>query len=110
MAGEVTEKAGKLVVTLEGSIDLERAPQVRATLLECTAKKMDLVIDLSAVEYIDSSGIANLVEALQATQNAGRALRLVAVSGQVYRVLKLARLDKVFTIHGALEDAIAEAA
>ena len=68
MPGAVTERAGKLVVTLDGAVDLDHAPAVRAMLLDCVGRKQGLVVDLSAVEYIDSSGIANLVETLQAAQ------------------------------------------
>ena len=107
MASKVEARGGKLVVTLAGSVDLEHAPELRKTLLACVGRKMDLVVDLTGVEYIDSSGIANLVEALQAAQQGGTAFGLVAVAGQVMRVLRLARLDKVFRIHDDLAGALA---
>lgn len=107
MAGTVDERNGKLVVTLEGSVDLEHAPELRRTLLACVDRRMGLVVDLTGVEYIDSSGIANLVEALQAAQQGGADFDLVAVAGQVMRVLRLARLDKVFRIHDDLAGALA---
>ena len=110
MPGAVTERAGKLVVTLDGAVDLDHAPAVRAMLLDCVGRKQGLVVDLSAVEYIDSSGIANLVEALQAAQQDGIDFGLVAVTGQVTRVLQLARLDTVFRIHANLDDGLGAAA
>ena len=108
--GTGTERAGKLVVTLDGAVDLDHAPAVRAMLLDCVGRKQGLVVDLSAVEYIDNSGIANLVEALQAAQQDGIDFGLVAVTGQVTRVLQLARLGTVFRIHANLDDALGAAA
>lgn len=107
MSNTVDERDGKLVVTLDGSIDLEHAPELRKTLLACVGRHMDLVVDLTAVEYIDSSGIANLVEALQAARQRGVGFGLVAAAGQVMRVIRLARLDKVFSIHDDLAGALA---
>jgi anti-sigma B factor antagonist len=58
------------------------------------------------VTYIDSSGIASLVEALQDARKRGSRFALVSVSEAVHRVLQLARLDKVFAIHASLADAL----
>ncbi len=107
MSGEVREDSGRLVVALAGEIDLDRAPEVRRLLLDCTARGRDVLVDLSAVSYIDSSGIASLVEALQNAGRGGTALGLVAISPAALRVFALARLDKVFTIHPDLDAALA---
>ena len=64
MTSTVTEEAGKLVVKLNGDIDLEHAPRVREVLLDCVGRETDVVVDFTGVDYIDSSGVANLVEAL----------------------------------------------
>ena len=56
-------------------------------------------VDLSEVSYIDSSGIAALVEGLQNAKSKGRKFALVAVSKAVMAVLQLARLDRVFAIY-----------
>lgn len=106
----VSEQDGKLVVRLEGEVDLERSPAIRKTLLDCITREMDVVVDLSQVQYIDSSGIASLVEGLQAANGNGTRFSLVAVSGQVRRVLELARLDKVFSIFDDIGAALAPVA
>lgn len=108
MSNTVTEQSGKLVVELHGEVDLERSPPIREMLLGCVEREKDVVVDLSGVDYIDSSGIASLVEALQAANQKGTLFGLVAVPGQVARVLELARLDKVFAIHDNLTHALAE--
>ena len=69
---------------------------------------MPVLVDLSGVGYIDSSGVASLVESLQSARKTGSNLILVAVSEGARRVLELARLDKVFTICDTVEDGIAQ--
>lgn len=73
MTDIVTEELGKLVVRLQGEVDLDCSPVVRKLLLECVGWERDVIVDLSAVDYIDSSGIASLVVALQAANRAGAA-------------------------------------
>ncbi len=109
MTNAVSEEAGRLVVKLNGDIDLEHAPRVRELLLECVGREKDVVVDLGGVDYIDSSGIANLVEALQTANRQGTGFQLVSVTGQAMRVLQLARLEKVFAIHDDLAAAIVAA-
>ena len=68
-----------------------------------------MLVDLSEVSYIDSSGIASLVEALQWAKQRGTDLCLIAVSPEALRVFELARLDKVFAIHPDIKAALAAA-
>jgi anti-sigma B factor antagonist len=70
------------------------------------ARGQDVFVDLSSVSYIDSSGVASLVEAFQASKQKGAQFALVAVNVAALRVLELARLDKVFTIHETLPEGI----
>lgn len=107
MTERVREESGKCVVELAGEIDLDRAPQVRGVLLDSIRRGRDVLVDLSGVSYIDSSGIASLVEALQSAGKSGNALGLVAISPMALRVFELARLDKVFTIYPDLRAALA---
>ena len=106
MTDSVTEEAGKLVVKLTGDIGLEHAPKVRELLLGCVGREKDVVVDFTGVNYIDSSGVANLVEALQTANRQDTGFQLVSVTGQAMRVLQLARLEKVFAIHDDLDAAV----
>ena len=106
MTNTVTEQQDTLIARLEGDVDLEHSVGVRELLLSSLERKLDLIVDLSAVDYIDSSGIANLVEALQAAKDQGTKFGLAAISPQAMRVLKLARLDKVFAIHPDVDGAL----
>ena len=106
MARDLSEAQNQDVVRLAGSVDLEHSPEIRQTLLDAVAARVNVFVDLSEVTYIDSSGIACLVEALQAARNHSANLDLVAVSRQAMRVLELARLDMVFSIHDDLPSAL----
>jgi anti-sigma B factor antagonist len=99
MTIEVHDINGTAVVALTGDVDLQSSPGVRQKLLECLEKSKRLVADLGAVSYIDSSGVASLVEAFQVSRKKGAYFALANVSPAAMRVLSLARLDKVFTIH-----------
>ena len=85
-------------LALSGDVDLEHAPAIREQLLAAIATAPVLLVDLSAVTYIDSSGVANLVEALQKANASGHRLGLVALSDQARRAFEMARLDQVFAI------------
>jgi anti-sigma B factor antagonist len=107
MALETREVNGATVVALEGDIDLQSSPAVRQQLLACFEKNKRVIVDLSGVTYIDSSGVASLVEAFQVARKKNGTFSLVNVSSAVMRVLSLARLDRVFTIHPTIEAATA---
>ena len=62
---------------------------------------------VSRVTYIDSSGVASLVESLQSARKGGSTFALASVSETAMRVLQLARLDRVFTIYGSVDDGLA---
>ena len=107
MKHELREENGTTVVAFAGDIDLSCSPEARKVLLECVKGKKSVVVDLSGVTYIDSSGIASLVESLQTARKGGSGFVLAAVSEAALRVLQLARLDRVFTIHGTVEEGLA---
>ena len=65
-----------------------------------------VLVDLSAVDYIDSSGIASLVEAFQKAKKNNTGFALAAPNPAALRVLELARLDRVFRIFATLEEGL----
>ena len=109
MKHRIKERRGSIVVALEGDIDLEGSPAARRILLDAVGRGQPVFVDLSGVSYIDSSGIASLVEALQRARQGGTGFALASVSDAARRVLELARLDRVFTIHASLDDALSDA-
>ena len=97
------------VVCLSGDVDLHSSPTAREAILACLKQKWPLLVELSAVSYMDSSGVASLVEGYQTAKKLGLQFGLVAVAQPAMNVLKLARLDKVFPIHASLEECLAGA-
>ena len=87
-------------VLLGGEVDLSWSAHVRREVLAALNRAPKVAIDLSQVGYIDSSGIAALVEGFQNARGRGQPFELSAVSPPVLAVLKLARLDRVFPIRG----------
>lgn len=88
-----------LVVALVGAMDLESSPAARAIILDCVDRDRDVLVDLRGVRFLNSAGIAILVEALQRARHRERCLELVVTNAAILRGLQLARLDTVFAIH-----------
>jgi anti-sigma B factor antagonist len=105
MDHETRVEGEAVIVVLRGDVDLEQSPRARQVLLAAVGQARAVIADLSGVGYMDSSGVASLVEAFQAARSRGGRFALAAVSTSVLRVLELARLDRVFTIHATVEEA-----
>ena len=91
------------VIELSGEVDLHHAPTVRKEILAVLEGSRDLLVNLSRVDTIDSSGIATLVEAFQLAKSKGLNFGLLEISETVSQVLTLTRLNKVFLIFDDLE-------
>ena len=65
MEHEVREEHGLAVAAFSGDIDFNSSPDARRIMLDLVDRKTDLMVDMSSVEYIDSSGVASLIEAFQ---------------------------------------------
>ena len=100
-----TEK-GTTIVDVVGQIDLGSSPAQRKTLMESLKGTKSVAINLSAVKYIDSSGIASLLEVLKEARNSEKRLVLFGLTGAVLQVLQLTRLTGVFEIHETEEQAL----
>jgi anti-sigma B factor antagonist len=98
------------LVKLRGDVDMNSSPDVRGALGEVFRqggkRTRVLFIDLSQVRYMDSSGIATLVEAMQTCMKQGARLRLVDLSPAVRDVFELARLASVFEIFPTIHEAV----
>jgi len=103
---EIRDERGTAVVSIAGDVDLESSPKVRAALLDCVGTRRAVLVDLSGVSYIDSSGVASLVEAFQLARKSKTRFALASLSDAARRVLELARLDKVFAIHESVAEGL----
>ena len=96
------------VLPLEGEIDLHVSPEVAASLRTMIAKKPKrVVVDLTKVTYLDSSGLAVLIEGMQNVQEYGGKFALAGVQESVQHIIEIARLDQVFHIFPDVDSALA---
>ena len=96
------------VLPLEGEIDLHVSPRVAESLRTMSEQKpARLVVDLSDVTYIDSSGLAVLIEGMQNVEAYGGKFFLAGLQDNVRSILEIARLDQVFIIFPHVDAALA---
>ena len=87
------------VIALEGEIDLHESPVVKEKLNPLIDAKLPrIIVDMAGVTYIDSSGLALLIEAMQRIQAYGGKFALCDLRPTVKTIFEIARLDQVFQI------------
>lgn len=97
-----TEQDGLIVIQPDGEVDLYSSPGLRKAILAAVqVAGRGVHVDLSLVAYMDSSGVATLVEGLQGCGKTQKTFSLFRPSPAVMKVLQLARLDSVFEIQEA---------
>ena len=97
------------VVTPEGRLDLASASEFKKTLTDTVeAGDRILVVDLSNVSFVDSSGLGALISGMKATRIAGGDLRIAQVGDQARLILELTTLDKVMKIYPTVEEALGD--
>lgn len=96
------------IFDVTGDIDLANSPAIRKALLREVKEKRTprVVMNLSKVRYIDSSGVASLVEGLKAARDAGTRFILFGLSTTAREVLQLSRLLKIFEVYDNEEQAL----
>jgi len=103
---KTTSEKKLTTVEVSGEVDLYSSPDLRKVLLDLTGSKTaTILVDLGKVRYMDSSGVATLVEALQQVGAYGGNLKLANLRDAVKDVFELSRLDKVFDIYPTVADA-----
>jgi anti-sigma B factor antagonist len=97
------------IFDISGDIDLANSPEIRKTLLQELRDRRTprVIINLTQVRYIDSSGVASLVEGLKISRDLGLRFILFGLSPAAREVLQLSRLLKIFEIHEDEEHALA---
>jgi anti-sigma B factor antagonist len=96
---QVRDDGEYCVVALSGEVDLSWSAEIRQALLGGLGARRPVLVELSLVTYIDSSGIASFVEAYQESRSRKLQFGLVAASKPVLAALRLSRLDSVFPLH-----------
>jgi len=102
-------EAGDVVIfDINGEIDLYNAPEIKEKIKEEMNKnKVNIVINLDKVSYIDSSGIGVLISSLSNLKKVGGALKLINVYASVRKVFELTKLTSFFDIYDNEDDALA---
>jgi anti-sigma B factor antagonist len=102
---------GTQVFKLTGSLDIATSPTVRAALLEASARgDHRLIVDLTDVEFLDSTGLGALIGAQRRAKEFAGEVRLVVKEGQILRLLRITGLLKVFAVYPTLADALNDGA
>ena len=102
-----SEKENVGVVTIEGDIDMFSSPGLRDTLVPMFSKGLKgIIVNLSDVSFMDSSGIATLVEGLQWSRKQEKAFILAGLGTNVRNALSLTKLETVFTIEEDVTSAL----
>jgi anti-sigma B factor antagonist len=105
-AGLSTREYGGHVVAFRGELDIADAAGVMAVLAAAAAGNPRIIVDLAALEFIDSSGVAALVRGRNLAQRAGGNLLLAAPRGPVRRLLDLTGLIGVFSVRASVDEAV----
>ena len=101
-----TMDSGVIVVRPDGRLNMVAAPALRKQLHDLVAGGSSrVVVDLSATEFIDSSGLGALISGLKVARQAGGDLRIAAPTRQVITVLELTNLDRVLRAHDSADGA-----
>jgi len=96
------------VLPLQGEIDLNVSPEIAQTFTELVRSKPPrVVVDLTNVTYIDSSGLAVLIVGMQQVKEYGGKFALVGLQNDVRSILETARLDQFFSTYPRVDDALA---
>ena len=106
---KITHKQKNDIVFFElsGEIDFQNSPALRDRLQEAVRTQIrGLVVNLKKVSYIDSSGLATFVEALQKVKRYNGRLVLVELGPAVRSVFEIAKLDSVFSLAASEEEAL----
>ncbi len=104
---EVVQLGPATVVGLQGDVDMHQAPRLHERLTKVTADKpIKLVIDMSKVRYIDSSGVATIISAFQRMHHHHGKLCLAGMQPRVRSVFEIAQLDRILPMFAGREEAL----
>lgn len=102
------EEDGRAIVAVGGEIDVYTAPKLRDQITELvSAGSYNIVIDLEAVEFLDSTGLGVLVGGLKKVRAHDGSLELVCSQERLLKIFRITGLAKVFVIHDSVDPSVA---
>ena len=107
MLMKIETKDGLAVCYIEGEIDINTSPGVKKSFDKLISSKTPkIIVNLSKVTYVDSSGLATLVEILKNMRSYGGRLRLSDMSSKIKSLFEITKLEKLFEIVADEKEAI----
>ncbi len=101
---------GYTAIAIEGEVDLNSSPQLRKVFSDLSDKgSQKIIINFAKVSYIDSSGLATLIEMMQRQKKGEGKMLLVHMSDKIKSLFEITKLDKLFAIYRTQEEALAAA-
>src|SRR4051794_35023829 len=108
---DVSRRDGFTVISPQGEIDFATGPQLKTAITELLmAGEVDLVIDLLAVDFIESTGLGALIGGRRRAHALKGSLRLVCTQDQMLKIFRITGLDKVFSIYDTVDEAVSKPA
>jgi anti-sigma B factor antagonist len=102
----IADETDATIVRTAGEIDLQHSPTLRSSLLALAERKpRRVIVDLSAVTYVDSSGVGTLVEFKRRLERGGGEVILAGLQPRVRSVFEITKLDQFFTIVPTVDEA-----
>ncbi|MCW2497104.1 STAS domain-containing protein [Jatrophihabitans sp.] len=101
------DPSGVALATVDGEIDVYSAPTLRDGLTELLQQGASVVVDLTEVGFLDSTGLGALVAARKVAEDSGAQLPLVCTRERILKLFTITGLDGVFTIHPSIDGAVA---
>jgi anti-sigma B factor antagonist len=101
-------EGGRTIVEVGGEIDVYTAPKLREQLVELVNEgQFHLIVDMEAVDFLDSTGLGVLVGGLKRVRAHEGSLQLVCTQERILKIFRITGLTKVFPIHSSVAVAIA---
>lgn len=101
------DRGQAVVLQPSGDVDMSQSPALRDAIRQAFQERPErLVVDLDQVEYMDSSGLATLVEAMKTINNQEGRLVLCNMRPRVRAIFEIARLDRYFSIADSVDEAV----
>jgi len=105
---DVSKEGDVVVVTVEGDLDANTSPDLRAKFEELIGQgENQYIIDLAGVAFMDSSGIAALVNLFKRVRIGAGDVKLCGIREEIMKIFRLTRLDRVFDIFDTRAEAVA---
>ncbi len=106
-ASDIRRQGDAVIIAVQGDIDLRRSVEFQQEVLTVLDERpARVVVDLTAVPYMDSSGVASLVKVLSRARRQGAKMVLCGLNDRVRGLFEITRLDNVFTIAATCEEAL----